>query len=308
MSEPSAPAVTLPSFVAIGEALTDLVAEDATRLQWRALPGGSVWNVARAMAALGQPSAFAGAFSKDVFGDALSEASTVAGLDPRFLQRYAKSPLLAVVHSTQPPRYFFIGDDSADLYFNPSLLPVGWPQHARWAHFGGISLAREPLASRLVTLAAALKQQGVRICYDPNFRALMDARYDVTLRHMVELADVVKVSDEDLAGLFRDDDIAASLASLRGWNPTAKLLLTRGAQGASLHIGSDVWHARPPRIQVVDSVGAGDASIAALLYSLMHQADWPPQRHLEFAVAAGAAACLSAGAEPPTLKVVQSLI
>ena len=91
-------------------------------------------------------------------------------LDLRFLQRYDKSPLLAIVHETQPPKYFFVGDDSADLHFDVSTLPTGWEREVRWAHFGGISLARSPLAERLVALAERLKAGGVRISYDPNYR------------------------------------------------------------------------------------------------------------------------------------------
>ncbi|MBC7941046.1 MAG: carbohydrate kinase, partial [Chitinophagaceae bacterium] len=222
--------------------------------------------------------------------------------------RVPKSPLLAVVHETQPPRYFFVGDDSADLHFSPGLLPTGWQQHARWAHFGGISLAREPLAGRLVGLARTLKQAGVRISYDPNFRVLMDARYDATLRRMVELADVVKVSDEDLAGLFRSGSVDRAFDTLRDWNPQATVLYTRGAAGASLHVGTDQWQAAAPRIEVVDTVGAGDACIAALLYSLMGRQREATQDHLRFAIAGGAAACTNVGACPPTLAAIESLL
>jgi fructokinase len=67
-------------------------------------------------------------------------------LDLRFIQRLDNSPLLAIVHRLDPPSYFFVGDDSADLHFDADLLPEGWRAHCRWAHFGGISLARQPLA------------------------------------------------------------------------------------------------------------------------------------------------------------------
>jgi len=74
--------------------------------------------------------------------------------------------LLAIVAQTHPPDYFFIGDDSADLQFDPQQLPFGWQDRVRWVHFGGISLVREPLATSLLTLAAQLKTAGVRISYD----------------------------------------------------------------------------------------------------------------------------------------------
>ena len=297
-----------PLFVAAGEALTDMIVQDAAQQHWLGQVGGSTWNVARAMAKLDVPTAFAGAISQDVFGDALWRASEAAQLDLRFLQRYARSPLLAIVHRTDPPAYFFVGDDSADLHFDAQQLPQGWRAACKWVHFGGISLAREPLAGKLVALAEQLKPEGVRISYDPNYRLLMDQRYDATLRRMTELADVIKVSEEDLEGLFRTKDIESAFNTLRSWNPTAIYLYTKGGAGASLHIGDAAWSLPAPKIEVVDTVGAGDASIAALTWSMMHREHEEPLQHLRFCVAAGAAACLARGAASPSLKDIEALL
>jgi fructokinase len=295
----------LPQFVSAGEALTDLIRTAPD--QWTSRTGGAGLNVARAMAALGVRSAFAGAISTDVFGHALSDSAAQAGLDPRFLQQRAQPPLLAVVHETAPPDYFFIGNDSADLHFRPDELPAGWEEAARWVHFGGISLAREPLSGRLLTLAARLKKLGVRISYDPNFRKLMDARYDAVLAGMAALADVIKVSDEDLCGLFRTEDTAAALQRLRAMNPAASILFTRGEHGAELHADGQAWRARAPAIALVDTIGAGDASISALLFSLMQHPDADGPAHLRRAVAAGALACTRPGASPPSREEVEAL-
>jgi fructokinase len=297
-----------PVFISAGEALTDLIVLDTAHAQWTARTGGSTWNVARAMARLGVPTAFAGAISRDVFGEALWQASMASDLDPRFLQRLDKSPLLAIVHQLSPPSYFFVGDDSADLHFDPLALPEGWRTHCRWMHFGGISLARRPLADRLLALARDARQAGIRISYDPNWRLLMDQRYDATLQAMTELADVVKVSDEDLAGLFRSDDIDRAFATLRGFNPAAQYLYTKGERGASLHIGDEAWHAPAVAVPVADTVGAGDASIAGFAWSLLCAPERAPGAHLRFAVAAGAAACIGAGATPPSLADIERLL
>ncbi|WP_036171997.1 carbohydrate kinase [Massilia sp. 9096] len=299
--------MTLPVFVAAGEALTDMIVDDTGATRWISKVGGSTWNVARAMARLNVPSAFAGAVSRDVFGAQLRQASLDAGLDPRFLQQVDKSPLLAIVHRLDPPSYFFVGDDSADLHFDPAALPDGWSHACRWVHFGGISLARGPLAGKLVELAGQLKAEGVRISYDPNFRANMDERYDATLRRMTALADVIKVSDEDLLGLLRTEDADAAFDTLRGWNPGASYLYTKGAAGASLHTPHGEWSLAAPRVAVVDTVGAGDASIAALAWSFMHRPEHDGFQHLRFAVAGGAAACLAAGATPPALDTIEAI-
>jgi fructokinase len=296
----------LPHFVAAGEALTDMLRTGPA--SWTSKVGGSTWNVARVVARLGMPSAFAGAVSSDVFGAELVAANHAAGLDARFMQQLDHSPLLAIVHELNPPRYFFVGDDSADLHFDASRLPSGWQEEVRLVHFGGISLARQPLAGKLIALAEQLKAKGVRISYDPNYRALMDERYDDTLRRMLALSDIVKVSDEDLLGLLRCKDADKAFSALRSMNPAATYLYTRGAQGASLYQGNALWHAQAPQVSVVDSVGAGDASIGALVYSLMARAACTPGEHLRFAVAAGAAACETAGAVPPSLASVVRML
>lgn len=286
-----------PLMLCAGEALTDMIHQGNE--QWVSRVGGSVWNVARALAALGERTAFAGAISSDRFGDALWSASADVGLDLRLLQRVERSPLLAVVEQGEPPRYFFIGDDSADLHFDPAALPEGWSSQLRWAHFGGISLARQPLASTLVALAERLKEQGVAISYDPNYRNLMDARYTPVLHRMAALADVIKVSDDDLRGLFPGVELDAALAQLRAFNPAALCLLTRGGQGASLLRGDQRADARAPKVNVVDTVGAGDASVAGLLHSLARYPGRSLQAHLHAALAAGSAACMQPGANPP---------
>ncbi|ALK99351.1 sugar kinase [Massilia sp. WF1] len=288
---------TTPLMLCAGEALTDMIDQGGER--WVSRVGGSVWNVARALAVLGEPTAFAGAISRDRFGDALWAASEEVGLDLRLLQRVERSPLLAVVEKCEPPRYFFIGDDSADLHFDPAQLPAGWADSLRWAHFGGISLAREPLAATLVALAAQLKEKGVAISYDPNYRKLMDERYTPTLERMAGLADVIKVSDDDLRGLFPKLELDQALQRVRAFNPAAYCLLTRGGEGASLYHGAQRCDARAPRVEVVDTVGAGDASVAGLLHSLARHPGRPLLSHLHAALAAGSAACLQAGATPP---------
>ncbi|GAB3467983.1 carbohydrate kinase [Massilia terrae] len=295
-----------PLMLCAGEALTDLIHQGEEH--WVSRVGGSVWNVARALAALGERTAFAGAISQDRFGDALWAASEAVGLDLRLLQRVDRSPLLAVVEQGEPPRYFFIGVDSADLHFDPAALPEGWSSALRWAHFGGISLAREPLASKLVALAGQLKAQGVSISYDPNFRNLMGESYAPVLQRMAALADVIKVSDDDLRGLFPGVPLEEALQRLRAASPNAYCLLTRGGHGvSSLFHGTQQADAKAPRVTVVDTVGAGDAAVAGLLHSLARHPQRPLQSHLHAALAAGSAACMQAGATPPPQAAMNEL-
>ena len=111
-------------YVVFGEALTDFIREEADH--WRSVAGGSCWNVARVGARLGIATGFAGAVSSDLFGNEIVRLSREAGLDMRFTQQIHKSPFLAMVVSKHPPEYFFVGDDSADINFDPNRLPVDW--------------------------------------------------------------------------------------------------------------------------------------------------------------------------------------
>jgi fructokinase len=297
---------TGPRFISAGEALTDLIRQQDG--YWLARAGGAPWNVARVMAAFGIPSAFAGSVSADNFGDEIAALSREAGLDMRFLQRHDKPSLLAIVHETSPPRYYFIGTDSADLAFDPALLPHEWAASVEWVHCGGISLAREPLRSRLIGLLESAKAAGARISFDPNFRNVMTLSYDATLAHVVGLADVIKVSDEDLRGLFRTADEAHALQQLKVLSPKAVVLLTLGAAGAQLHADGRILQQACPPVEIADTVGAGDASIGGLLCSLMNRPDADWATHLRYAVAAGTAACLQPGASPPTLAAVETVL
>ena len=295
-----------PRFVSAGEALTDLIRQEDG--YWLARAGGAPWNVARVMAAFGIASAFAGGVGRDNFGNDIAALSKESGLDLRFLQRHDKPSLLAIVHETSPPRYYFIGTDSADLAFDPALLPHGWARSCEWLHCGGISLAREPLCGRLIGLLESAKAAGAKISFDPNFRNLMTAAYDETLARVAGMADVIKVSDEDLRGLFRTSDEAHALRQLKAFNPKAVILLTRGAAGAELHADGRILRQACTSVEIADTVGAGDASIGGLLYSLMNHPDADWAAHLRYAVAAGTAACLQPGAAPPSLAAVESVL
>jgi fructokinase len=297
---------TFPQFVSAGDILTDLIRTGPS--DWLSRPGGAGWNVARAVARLGLPTACAGSLGTDNFSDELWDASVAAGLDMRFMQRVERPPLLAIVHKTQPPTYYFMGENGADLAFDPALLPSGWMDSVKWAHFGCISLVRQPLGDTLARLAAQLREHGVKISFDPNYRNLMEHGYEPTLRKMAALADLIKVSDEDLQKLFPSiPNEADAIAEIRAMNPQATVLVTRGSAEATLHVGDESWQASPPKVDVADTVGAGDASIAGLLYSLMARAGaWPD--HLRFALAAGAAACRMSGAHSPSLEEVEDLL
>lgn len=294
----------LPTVVVFGEALTDLV--QTTPGRWQGYPGGAPWNVARAMSRLGVPTAFAGSISTDSLGDELYRQSEAAGLDLRYLQRVDADPLVAIVPSSHPPRYFFAGE--ADLHFDVRLLPSGWLAAARLCHFSCISLARQPLGDRLVEVAKEAKRHGKLISYDPNWRNLMDARYrEVTFPAMVALADIIKLSDEDLRQIYPGLSEEQALQQLREMNAAAQILFTRGAQGMVLFTLEGKVEQEAIAVEVADTVGAGDASMAGWLASSLLGIE-APQARLAFSAACASVSCANAGAYAPSREEVEQML
>lgn len=297
----------LPRYVVFGEALTDMIRQDDGT--WRSLPGGSCWNVARVGARLGVPTGYAGAVSLDAFGDEIAQASLDAGLDARFLQRIDAPPFIAMVTSRHPPRYVFLGENSADLHFRPELLPAGWLDAAEVIHVGSLALARGPLARRIVEQALAARQAGKRVAFDPNFRAAMrDASYRPTFELVASVASHIKVSDEDLEGLFPGLELRDALVALRGLAPGAEILLTRGADGLALIRGDAVLEAPAYRVDVVDTVGCGDASMAGWMSGLLLHPDMPAPQRLARIAATAAAAAMHAGPYAPGAREVDAML
>lgn len=294
-----------PHYVVFGEALTDFVRMDDHT--WHSAAGGACWNVARGGARLGIATAFAGAVSCDVFGDDIARLSDAAGLDARFLQRVAQPPLLAMVTSTSPPTYFFTGG-SADLHFDPTAMPDGWLADVKIVHFGSISLARAPLAARLLAVAEMCHAAGKKIAFDPNWRAAMDAAYMPAFERMARMAQYIKVSDEDLRHLFPAQTEAAAIARLRGLAPGASILVTRGAAGLELLTPSGAVFQPALPVKVADTIGCGDASMAGWMASVLTAPDAAPQVHAAFAAASAAVAARHAGAYPPCRSEVTALL
>lgn len=296
----------LPLIVSAGEALTDLVT--AGDNVWQAHPGGAGWNVARACARLGIPSAFAGAVGEDNFGEELTQASEAAGLDLRFLQHVPQPTLLAVVYRLTPPAYRFLGENSADLHFDPARLPEGWMQAARWLHVGGISLSRWPLADTLLKLIEAAQAAGVQISFDPNARLThRHPNYPAVFERVIRRADLLKFSDEDLNFFFPSLSEEDALRHLRGLNAHCPIVVTRGAAGATLYQPAGRADLPAVPVAVADTVGAGDALCAGLLVSATEhpQALWTD--HLRLGLRAAAAACARPGAYAPTRADLEAL-
>jgi fructokinase len=313
-------AASEPRVVSLGESLVDLIGEPDARgaLRYRAHPGGSPMNAAVAAARLGTPTALLGRLSDDAFGDLLRAHLTGAGVDLRWTERGPEPTSLAVVTvgAGGVARYGFYRAESADVSYDPRPRPT-LPASVRIGHVT-VSLLRPPARDAFREIVAAHGRAGsgaVAWIVDPNARPALwpdGAAFAREVDAWVDLADVVKVSDEDLASLGGDEAAAAERWLRAG---ACAVVVTAGPEGARLHRPG-----RPPlavagrRVEVVDTIGAGDTFTAALATGL---ADLPHPRALDDAawgallrrsVAASSITCTRAGADPPTAAELSALL
>lgn len=301
-------------FVVCGEALMDVFSagETAAGMALDARVGGSPFNTAVGLARLAQPVAFFSAISRGFLGERLMRALEAEGVDTSAVQRNDASTTLSLVDldANHVPSYSFYGEGCADRQLSIDAL-ASLPKGVRAIHLGSYAAVMEPIAS---TLRALVEREHTRtlIAYDPNIRLNVEpdlARWRGMLEWMLTRTHLLKISEEDLQLLLpgtSPDEFAAD--ALR--HGVKLVVVTRGAEGA---LG---WtphaHARVPtaRVEVIDTVGAGDTFQAALLTWLAEQdALTAPalqalsgpdlESALGFAARAAAITCSRRGADMP---------
>jgi fructokinase len=310
-------------FLVCGEALYDIFlrGEAGAALQMQAYRGGSPYNVALGLARLGAKVAFFGGFSDGPLGQALREALAGEGVEMRFSPDKSALTTLSLVQldAGGSPHYAFYGTGMADRLLEPTDLPT-LPQSITALHFGSFSLVVQPCGATLLGFARA--QAGQRlISYDPNVRPTVEPDMSIwraSLGEWLEVADMVKVSQEDLELLYPRAD---PLEVARGWLALrpALVVVTRSAAGAVALTAGGTLALPAPSITMVDAVGAGDAFQAGLLHGLA-QAGQLSHAGLEAlpeavlaaalrqAIITGALTCQRAGADlPRTGELAQAL-
>jgi fructokinase len=297
--------------VVAGEALVDLVLEPDGA--YRGHPGGGPYNVARTIGRLGQPVRFLGSLSSDEFGRKLRarlDADAVR-LDAIVATDAPTTLALAELDAGGGALYrFYEGGTSAPgltLEEAAARLPVEPPTF----YLGTLGLVFEPMATTLETLVARLGDRTL-VALDPNCRpsALRDpGRYRDRLGRLLGRADVVKVSADDLAWLDPTAEALEEAARRLLAQEHAVALVTLGGDGALLVTRSDAAAVEAPVVEVVDTIGAGDAFMGAFLAWWSEQelgrADLRDRDCVEAAARRAARVasltCARAGAEPPRL-------
>ena len=294
--------------VVCGEALIDVIHNgDGTQ---RNAPGGGPFNTARALARLGVPTAFLGRLSNDAFGRELADllVSDGASLELSSVGSEPTTIAVAEVDSAGLAEYEFLVEGTAAPNLTVDMVPKRLSPDVRAIHLGTLGLVLQPMASTLVELVHR-ERDGRVVMVDPNIRLGLapEGEYRERLQEMISQSTIIKASNADLAWLYPDmsyEDAADRILDEGG----RLVVVTLGAQGAfaahrGFHVAVDAV-----KVEVVDTIGAGDAFGAALLAWLHdHDAIQPDlylekeevKAALEFACLAAALTCARAGADPP---------
>ena len=298
-----------------GEALIDMIPTPTASGPDGYVPhvGGAVFNTAIALGRLGVQTGMLTGLSTDLFGQQLMASLHANHVDTSLLVTSGRPTTLAFVQLTAgQATYTFYDENSAGRMLDQADMPT-LPDDVSTLYFGGISLVFEPGAE---AYAALLKREaGARVVMlDPNIRPsfIRDIRrYRDRLDGMIALADIVKVSDEDLNWIYPGpQSLLEKLDFVRQAGPSV-VILTRSGSDASAFLKDGTEISVPvDRVEVVDTIGAGDtfnagvlaklAELGLLIKDSLASVDPAPMRDaLRFGTRVAGITVSRAGANPP---------
>lgn len=253
---------TEPHILAIGEALIDIVTPISHPEDAREIPGGSPANVAMTLGRLGRPAVLSTWFANDERGRLIEEHFTASRvvITPESHGAHHTTTAMAMIDDRGAASYTF------DFDWNPTP-PIPVSDKALIVHAGSISAAVEPGASAVFEALRAARPHAL-ITFDPNARPAVMGDPENALRlveRFVAVADVIKVSDEDIAWLTGGADLESVIGKWLAMGPRL-IIVTRGKKGGLAVSASGVrYEATPGDVRVVDTVGAGDSFMGGIL-------------------------------------------
>ena len=309
----------------IGEALIDLIGAADGSGQYQAVVGGANANVALALARRGVEQRFLGRISSDGFGRHIRErlSSNGVNLDYSISAKEQTSLAVATIGDGGSASYSFYVDGTADWGWTASELPNAVELASldtKAVQFGCLAMAIAPgglvLEKWLKELYATNQ---MTLSHDLNIRSALGFERESELARVQRInsnSHIIKASDADIEWLY-DLPLGAALHEIAlSWSQGGKLVvITRGGEGATLYLNGNKLHAKAPKINLVDTVGAGDTFMANLLAELDlvgALGDEPISRlakldsaqlqtAAEVAAVAAGIVCERKGCEPPTL-------
>ena len=255
-----------------GEALIDMIPTDLAGGGTGFAPhaGGAIFNTAVALGRLNAKVGMLSGVSTDGFGTLLADRLRENGVDTAHLIRSDRLTTLAIVHLIDgQATYSFYDEGAAGRMLTEADMPtLGY--EVKTLYFGGISLVSPPAADAYAALLEAAHDSRI-VMLDPTIRPGFitdEAAYRARLGQMLSRADIVKVSDEELAWITGGQgEITAQAAQLQHMGLRC-VIVTLGAEGAIVLGAGDSAQVPAVPAQVVDTVGAGDTFNAGFLAGL----------------------------------------
>ena len=268
-----------------GDAVVDLIPD--TESTYLKCPGGAPANVAVAIARLEGRAAFFGRVGQDPLGRFMQQTLAGEKVDTEFLlldEQQRTSTVIVDLDDSGERSFTFMVKPSADQFLQPSDVPQF--SAGEWLHVCSTALANEPSRSTTLEAMRQIKSAGGFVSFDPNLREEVWANPDEikpVVNQAIELADVVKFSDDELMYLTDTDSLQAGLKAIEGYNNTL-VLVTQGAKGALVVFENQQHLLAGKAVKPVDTTGAGDAFVGGLLAKLSQTTDWVNQQTIESAV------------------------
>lgn len=301
-------------FVVVGESLVDVVViEGADGEERHEALGGSCLNVAVGMSRLDVPTVLITQVGDDVHGKALVDHAHGSGVT---LAEGSVVP--GGTTSTSTARLDEQHAASYDFEMVWDLPRLELPPDATGLHVGSLGTAVDPGRWAVFDLARRTAGDELFVSYDPNVRPFFMQDLERAWREVVELSSysrLVKLSDEDLRTLRPGDDEEEVCRELLAAERTELVVLTRGSGGAAAFSEGMQVAVPAPATEVVDTVGAGDSFMSAMLALLCRWdvvtagegaldalSDTRVELLLRGAVRAAALTCSRRGADPPTTQ------
>jgi fructokinase len=299
------------SILVVGEALVDLILTPDGAVG--AIAGGGPFTMARTIARLKVPVSFAGGISDDAFGVRLTELLIADGVRLPLPARHGLLTTLALaeVDNSGAATYRFYTEGTAAPAISADDITVD--SQTQVLAVGTLGLVLEPMASTVESLVAAAADETL-VFLDPNCRPATVTDRDAYLARLARVltrADVIKVSRDDLNYICGRDVHANPIHAARGLlaGDTALVLFTDGSEIVHIITRSADIEVPVAPIEIVDTVGAGDAFggafIAYWAASGRTRADLGDldavRRCVEKAIDVAAITCQRVGADPPHL-------
>ena len=268
-----------------GDAVVDLIPDsDTTYLK---CPGGAPANVAVAIARLGGKSGFFGRVGNDPLGRFMKETLTAEKVNTQSMRlddEQRTSTVIVDLDDSGERSFTFMVKPSADQFLIPSDIPEF--SAGDWLHVCSIALANEPSRSSTLEAMRRIKHAGGYVSFDPNLREEVWANPSEIIpvvRQALELADVLKFSDDELMYLTQTHTLDAGLEAIKG-NNNRLVVVTQGAKGALVVFEGTQTLQAGKAIQPIDTTGAGDAFVGGLLAKLSQYDQWDNQEAIHHAV------------------------